>query len=131
MGRHSPLTHGLIGRPRILATSADEAGDALLPQLVRIKFTTSATSLSESRQAKRGMVNCAGVPAVRGLCDPSSTMEMSERGFAACTTGLPARRGNTCSYPMPSGRWHAARFTYDTLEHTLLKNGDASKPGVC
>src|SRR6202044_3894031 len=69
---------------RIFVTSADEAGEAgeaLLPQLVRIKFTTSATSLSESRQAKRGMLNCAGVPAVRGVCDPSSTMEMSERGF--------------------------------------------------
>src|ERR1700678_960995 len=95
---------------RILVTSAGEAGEALLPQLVRIKFTTSATSRSESRQAKRGMVNCAGVPAVRGVCDPSSTMEMSERGFAACTTGLPARRGNNCSYPMPYGRLHAAQL---------------------
>jgi hypothetical protein len=45
--------------PRVLATSADETDEALLPQLVRTKVTTSATSLSESRQAKRGMVNCA------------------------------------------------------------------------
>jgi hypothetical protein len=96
---------------RILATSADETGEALLPQLVRMKFTTSATSLSESRQAKRGIVNCAGVRAVRGVCDPSRTMEMSDRGFPACTTGLPARRGNTCSYPTPSGRWHAAQLS--------------------
>jgi mono/diheme cytochrome c family protein len=28
------------------------------------------------------------------------------------------------------GEEAAARFTYDTLEHTLLKNGDASKPGA-
>jgi hypothetical protein len=97
--------------PRVLATSADETGEALLPQLVRTKVTTSATSLSESRQAKRGMVNCAGVRAVRGVRDPSSTMEMSDCGFPACTTGLPASRGNTSSYPTPSGRWQAAQLS--------------------
>src|SRR5277367_1238677 len=68
---------------RILATSAAEAGEAPLPQLVRTKFTTSATSLSESRQAKLGIVNCAGVRAVRGVCDPSRTMVTSDRGFPA------------------------------------------------
>ena len=80
---------------RILATSAGETGEALLPQLVRTKFITSATSLSESRQSNRGIVNCAGVRAVRGVCDPSRTMETREFAFPACTTGLPARRGNT------------------------------------
>jgi mono/diheme cytochrome c family protein len=29
-----------------------------------------------------------------------------------------------------SGEKPASRFTYDTLEHVLLKNGDASKPGA-
>jgi hypothetical protein len=95
---------------RVPATSADETGAALLPQLVRMKFTTSTTSLSVSRQANPGIVNCAGVWAVRGVCDPSRTMEMSDCGFSACTTGLPARLGNTRSYPTPSGRWHAAQL---------------------
>src|SRR5271156_1860713 len=68
---------------RVPATSADERGEALLPQLVRTKVTTSATSLSESRQAKPGIVNCAGVRAVRGVCDQSGTMAIVSSANAA------------------------------------------------
>jgi hypothetical protein len=36
---------------------------------------------------------------MRGVCEPVSTIEISETGFGASTTGLPANLGNTPSYP--------------------------------
>src|ERR1700728_3278363 len=96
---------------RTPATSPGLATDAEFPQLLRMKVTTSATSRSLSRQAKAGIANCAGVCAVRGVCEPASTIETRETGFAASTTGLPANLGNTRSYPMPSGRWQVAQWS--------------------
>src|ERR1700722_18810876 len=96
---------------RTSATSSVNATDAEFPQLVRMKLTRFATSRSSSRQAKAGIANSAGVCAVRGVCEPASTIEISETGFGASTTGLPANLGNTRSYPMPSGRWQAAQLS--------------------
>src|SRR5271154_5517618 len=82
---------------RTPATSSGNTTDTEFPQLVRMKFTRFATSRSSNRQAKAGIANCAGVCAVRGVCEPERTIEINEIGFAASTTGLPASLGNTRS----------------------------------
>src|SRR5580692_3215228 len=82
---------------RTPATSPALAAEAELLQLLRMKLTRSATSRSLNRQAKAGIANCAGVCAVRGVCEPPSTIEISETGFEASTMGLPANLGNTRS----------------------------------
>src|ERR1700742_1614237 len=84
---------------RSLADSVDEAVGAELTQLVRMKFTTSVRSRSDRRQAKLGMMNCAGVRAVRGVCEPARTMAISDLGSFASTIGLPASAGTTPSKP--------------------------------
>src|ERR1700722_35150 len=68
---------------RTPATSSGNATDAEFPQLVRMKLTRFAASRSFSRQAKAGIANCAGVCAVRGVCEPERTIEINEIGFAA------------------------------------------------
>src|ERR1700744_4540577 len=96
---------------RTPVTSPALATDAEFPQLLRMKLTRLATSSSLNRQAKAGIVNCAGACAVRGVCEPASTIEINETGSGASTTGLPASPGNTRSYPIPSGRWQAAQLS--------------------
>src|ERR1700733_293177 len=94
-GRMPQRSAGGATALRTPATSPALVPDAEFPQLLRIKLTSSATSRSLNRQAKEGIANCAGVCAVRGVCEPESTIEINEIGFAPSTTGLPANLGNT------------------------------------
>src|SRR3984957_6676624 len=96
---------------RNFATFSPVIGVLRLPQLLRMKLTTSATSWSFSRHAKEGIANCAGVALVLGVSEPSSTIVASDIASGAMTAGFPASRGKTRSYPNPSGRWQAAQLS--------------------
>ena len=51
-----------------------------------------------------------GAPWVAAICEPDSTMRMSEVGSLANTTGLPASVGKVFSAPAPLLAWQALQL---------------------
>lgn len=93
-GGMSPTAAAPVSLRRRLTSSTLTLG-AWLPQLVRMKLTTSAISWSFIRQPNGGMVKLDGAWWVAGRVPPLSTMCTREVGSLPVTTGLPARAGKT------------------------------------